>query len=172
MRFWRSKMDENVYLNRGCVAIGSIDKWTGVCSKGWNRPSAMGKSSWKRVSELYNKDIKQFAKKMLLYKTWEDFVDSREVKNNIQWNLKELITSEDCDPLFLDWVYVYNPEDKTLSILNSVFREQHEEPKKNVEKIENGYYDYGNVKCRHELLMTFDIDGPEPDWEAIEKMRE
>ena len=81
------------------------------------------------------------------------------------------ITNLDPDPLFMEWVYVVNPDEKTITILAN------ESDKKTKGAVRggnpilraDGYYDYGHCALKHIEVVKFSIDGPEPDWDRIEK---
>jgi hypothetical protein len=151
---------------RGCVAVGTIDKWTGVYNKAGSLPSRLGRDSWDILHNIYKGNVNKFTEELLEYERWDDFVEKKTKMSH------EHISSEDPNPLFIEWVYVYNPDEKTFAILATNFKEASRNPQVTVEVGKDGFYDYGNVKCKHDLLMLFDIDGKEPDWEAIEKIRD
>jgi len=80
------------------------------------------------------------------------------------------ITDLDSDPLFIEWVYIVDPEERTITILT------HQSDKKtegNVReepiKRDDGYWDYGHCAFRHVEVAKVDLDGDEPDWGKIEK---
>jgi DNA-directed RNA polymerase subunit RPC12/RpoP len=80
------------------------------------------------------------------------------------------ITNLDPDPLFIIWVYVIDPEERTMTVLRSqsdkkTKGEIREEPILR----DDGYWDYGHCAFRHVEVAKFSVDGPEPNWEKIEK---
>jgi hypothetical protein len=56
-----------------------------------------------------------------------------------------------CDPLFIEWVYVFDPDARTMTVLASVWASED--------------------RKAHTHVATVSVDGPEPDWEAFEKAR-
>lgn len=56
-----------------------------------------------------------------------------------------------CDPLFIEWVYALDPEGRVMAVLAST-------------RGKDGH-------CQHALKAIVPLDGPEPDWEAIEASR-
>jgi hypothetical protein len=80
------------------------------------------------------------------------------------------IVSEDPDPLFIEWVYVVNPEKRELEVLaHQGIPSDGPVALKPVPSRE-GYFDYGHCKYRHVRIARFSLDGPEPDWEQIETL--
>jgi hypothetical protein len=80
------------------------------------------------------------------------------------------ITNLDPDPLFIEWVYVIDPEERTITVLRSqsdkkTRGEVREEPILR----DDGYWDYGHCAFRHVEVAKFNVDGAEPNWEKIEK---
>jgi len=80
------------------------------------------------------------------------------------------ITNLDADPLFIEWVYVVDPERRTISILmhksdgvtEGAIRE-------NPILRDDGFWDYGHCAYKHIKVAEINLDGDEPDWERIEK---
>jgi len=94
-----------------------------------------------------------------------------EVKWHKHASLDDKITSDSPDPLFIEWVYVVEPEARMIHILTSVLVEDTwDRPVKTPEKLEGNVWDYGHCKCKHELVKSVSLDEPEPDWEEIEDL--
>lgn len=81
-------------------------------------------------------------------------------------------TNEQADPLSIEWVYVVNPLERTVTVLANMSKpgfvatgEIRYEPVVDDE----GWADYGHCCYRHEVVAVFSLDGPEPDWEAIRR---
>lgn len=79
------------------------------------------------------------------------------------------ISNEDNEPLFIEWVYVLNPEKVSMTIYTNRSRSKKGNPKKKIVNLGNGEWDYGHVVYWHEEVDEIDLQGEEPDWEAIEK---
>lgn len=92
--------------------------------------------------------------------------------------LADKITSDNADPLFIEWVYALDPVSKTMSIFSGI-----SVPKLNggqhgtfieastiqrldgtIEKTPAYYY-------VHKLVAVVKLDGEEPNWEDIEELR-
>ena len=72
-------------------------------------------------------------------------------------SLIEKMTRNNVDPLFIEWVYVIDPEKKTIKVLT----------RKKIEnvRIKNGkeYYSYFSIG-------EWDLTGFEPDWNKLEEI--
>jgi len=80
------------------------------------------------------------------------------------------ITSKCPDPLYIEWVYIINPERRTMIILHSAGYGQ-DGPVKDVEEpVGDGWWDYGHCCYTHVKVAEVPLDGPEPDWEALEEL--
>jgi len=81
------------------------------------------------------------------------------------------ITSENPDPLFIEWVYIIEPHSETFHVLSHAGQTK---PKgksllgESCHRDSNGRWDYGHCVYWHEQFGFFHICGPEPDWEALE----
>ncbi len=81
------------------------------------------------------------------------------------------ITSDNPDPLFIEWVYVIDPSAGTFHVLANNGKST---PATATLKGEwcrsdgNGRWDYGHCVYWHDLVGSFPIGGPEPDWQALE----
>ncbi|MBC7219282.1 MAG: hypothetical protein H5T49_04030 [Hadesarchaea archaeon] len=84
-------------------------------------------------------------------------------------DLSELqITSENVDPLFIEWVYVVDPEQRTMDILACQGFSVGGTAKNVPERTGDGFVDHGNYKYRHVRVARVSLDGKEPDWNFIE----
>ena len=79
------------------------------------------------------------------------------------------IGSDNPDPLFVEWVYVIDPEERTITVL------AHQSDKKTEGKVreepikrDDGFWDYGHCAYQHIEVAKIDLDGAEPDWELLE----
>jgi len=169
---------------RGCVAIKRDDGWVGVYNHRDSGPVYLGKKVW---SYVQGKNLKQFAEDLLMFNTWDDYIlqmeacshcDKKHGPRCIECKFRERdsdglehIASDDPDPLSIEWVYVVDPERRTIDILTS------QKSKRTTCAIrgypilrDDGYWDYGHCAYRHARLASVHIDGEEPDWQFFEDM--
>lgn len=84
----------------------------------------------------------------------------------------ERLTSDNPDPLFIEWVYVIDPKRAKMRIFG---HDSNPKEKGGTVKggaptlLKNGYWDYGHCQYKHKLVVEIDLLGKEPDWEAIQK---
>jgi len=84
----------------------------------------------------------------------------------------EHITSENPDPLFIEWVYVVDPEHRTMDILTCVS----DRKTKGLVRIgppvlrSDGYWDYGHCAYKHVRIAKIPLDGQEPNWNLLESI--
>jgi len=92
---------------------------------------------------------------------------------------EDQITSDNPDPLFIEWVYVIDPKSATLYILTHC-PAPHPRPLPKtsdphtpvaVQTAEGPAWWYPDIQAtyHHALVATVDLTGPEPDWEALEE---
>lgn len=81
------------------------------------------------------------------------------------------ITSDNPDPLFIEWVYVVDPQAATFHVLAHNGQSRLTVPLPPGEwcrKEAIGHWNYGHCVYWHELVASFPLSGAEPDWEALE----
>ena len=81
------------------------------------------------------------------------------------------ITSDNPDPLFIEWVYVIDPKSATLHVLSHNGKAKPKETSLKGEGCRpagNSRWDYGHCVYWHELLGSFSLDGADPDWAKLE----
>jgi hypothetical protein len=84
---------------------------------------------------------------------------------------EQQITSDNPDPLFIEWVYVVEPKARTFFVLS---HRGQPTPSGNLpvgespQPVGNGRWDYGHCIYWHELAGSFPIDGSEPNWAKLE----
>ena len=170
----------------------AFDDWRnylggGVCpycgKKGLGQACSIGKVS---IREEF-KTKKQMREHLNNFSGWkgkekeleETINEEWEIRNNIKrtgfpdpeskhhghGELTDKITSEDSDPLFIEWVYVVKVKKHQMDILCSVM-----DAGTHKEKIGNGST-YNAPNYKHVLVTTIDLNGKEPNWEEIEKKR-
>jgi len=87
------------------------------------------------------------------------------------------ITSDNPDPLFMEWVYIINPIFETITVLHHVSDPCHKEGKIRKEPVRRrgGWWDYGHCRYKHIKVATVSIkDAVEGrvDWKEIERKGE
>jgi hypothetical protein len=202
---------------RGCIAVGTPDKWRGVYNHWDSYPSWLGARLAEHLrNEINNgKTFRQICEDILKYDDWRNYLNGGvcpycgrkgsqphsisiilfmpqnevervlktddsdlkphevEVKNNLRKTgypdpemryhkheitdverLKDLqITSEDVDPLGIEWVYVLNPNEERIYILYST--------------------EVAINQWRYALIGSFSLDEilkNEVDWDALEQI--
>lgn len=97
-----------------------------------------------------------------------------EAKHHEHGKLTDKITSEAPNPLFIEWVYVVDVEKRTITVL------AHQDDGKTEGRVRlggptrrhDGYWDYGHCAFRHIKVAEVSLDGPEPDWDTLERFDE
>ena len=146
---------------RGCVAVGVPAKWEGVFNHWDSYPAGLGKEVWKILSG--RDDLRSLCDEILSAGRWEAFLHRMDP-------MEDYVTSETPDPLFIEWVYIIDPERRMLHILHnqSVGKDDWSKPRLDPPQLLPGrIVDYGRFRYRHVLAAKVRIDGPEPDWSAI-----
>lgn len=168
---------------RGCIAIGTPKAWRGLYNHWDSYPTGLGAALWEH---LQNKNLKDFANKLLKFDDWECYVrdgicewcgkhstqprcisgelismkyngllkpyeyPDPECKKHMHESYDDIsesyITHKNADSLFIEWVYVIDPQRQEFHIL------------------------FGNFhRGCHELINTYKLDSKEPDWKSIKK---
>lgn len=84
--------------------------------------------------------------------------------------LTDKITSDDPNPLYIEWVYVIDPERLTMTVLSSKSDgKTGGDVSQDVRLRDDGFWDYGHCAYRHIPVCEISLDGDEPDWELIEQ---
>ena len=151
-----------MYNAQGCVAIGTPLKWEGVYNHYASNPIYLGDSLWHILHQEANFDT--IIQKLLQFGRWENFCgDEKEDYDHI--------TSENPDPLFIDWVYIVDSERRMLHVLKSEMLDDEDlsQPRREPVTLSNRVVFYGNCTYKHVLVASVKLDGPEPDWAQIQK---
>ena len=134
---------------KGGIAVGTESKWSGLYNHSDSYPTSLGRNLWDTISEKgLNTVVNEIKRKI-------NPTDG--VKEDIELSEKEK------NPLFIEWIYVINPEKKIISILVSV-RKKGTHKERGVE----GEYEAPNYE--HELIDTYKLTDPPPNWEQVEKL--
>ncbi len=154
-----------------CVAFTTKGNCWQANSVFWNgSPPVLGKRLWKVLQGQLAKDTNYPTNALRL------FIATYHKGQPVDWTFfndaeRQKITSQNPDPLFLDYVYLLNPANLTLTILASKVSQLkagvvHSKPSP---KPKNGKWDYGHCWAWHEKVWQGKITDPEPNWEKIEK---
>ncbi len=131
------------------MALGTETEWKGLYNHSDSYPTYLGRIAWEGFRNG----------------------DGPESIVDLRWEDIELrVTSEAPDPLFIEWVYIKTPENTMVVLAHVVVsRAQwgriYREPK----RLRSGWWDYGHCLAKHFKVGEFPLDGPEPDWEDLEK---
>lgn len=178
---------------RACIAKASgQDSWQGVYSHYDGYPSGIGREIWRIIHWSYFKKSENGPQRM----TIDDYRDALEkfCKTYIAehpggWSsfeagvcychdplfkkrdgaLSGRITSDDPDPLFIEWVYVLDPETISMTIYSHIEVSTEEPVRRNPLNLGDGQWDYGHCICRHVRICWIDLMGEEPEWKDIEQ---
>jgi hypothetical protein len=147
---------------RGCVAVGIPLKWMGVFNHCDSHPFRLGKEVWHYASDSRN--LALLCEEILRAGRWENFVG-----NGDGLLEPDIVTSDNPDPLFIEWVYVIDPDRSMLHVLcNRIVADDWSKPRITPPAMRpGGIVDYGHCACRHILAASVDLGGPGPDWVAI-----
>lgn len=152
---------------RGCVAVRSSDGgWLGVYNHFDSYPTGLGPQVWEQVTGKSTGELRAFALQLLHSGRWEAFVKGEKASPEQE----QYVDSFDPDPLFIEWVYIVDPDRRTLTVLAHQKGPLGHPERRQRELVlrPDGYWDYGHCAYRHVAVATFDLDGPEPDWRAVE----
>lgn len=164
---------------RGCIARVEGDFWRGIYQHWDSYPTRLGKTIWERLHDGYQGNISQLLEDAIDKHPggWSSYPD----RCYCHWKGREndgpmVMTDQDCDPLFIEWVYALDPDSKVMSIFTNA----------SVPKLKGGQHGTlieastiqrldGTVEKTpahyyvHKLVASVRLDGDEPDWETIEK---
>lgn len=180
---------------RACVAyeVNKPDDWIGIYSHWDGYPSHLGKEIWKILHTEFigNKGKIGIGNKGDVENAIKAFIEIYVKGHEGGWSSFGVecychspefvmrdgvrsgkITSDDPDPLFLEWVYVLNPVKKTMTIYTHKAQPKYKEKPqfKSVDPVRMGkYWDYGHCAYKHEIVEVVDLTSDEPDWKKIEE---
>jgi hypothetical protein len=233
---------------RGCVAIGTPEKWRGVYNHWDSYPTGLGEAVWQHLQQFLagGRTLDEFAAELLSYDDWRAYLNKgvceycgkrttqphsisgaiclrhdkyatkkdmrdyyrslpawrgrdAEIERMVQleWMIRERIertgfpdpdakyhehdtrpveeqhvTSDNPDPLFIEWVYVIDPSSGTFHVLAHNGQARLTVPLPPGEwcrKDTAGRWNYGHCVYWHELVDSFPIRGSEPDWSSIQE---
>lgn len=129
---------------RGCVAVRREDGgWQGVYNHWDSYPTGLGEEVFEHVRSIPAKYRQDFALKLLRTDDWREYINDgvceycgvaglgqphtivvgtnehQHTRDNGEPEGDRLITSENPDPLFIEWVYVIDPFKQEIEVLYS-----------------------------------------------------
>jgi hypothetical protein len=137
-------------------------EWKGVFNHWDSYPTALGKDVWRFASD--EKNLGLLCESILRAGRWEAFLGQMEPTD-------DHITSENPNPLFIEWVYIIDPDHNMLHVMRhqSVGEEDWSKPRiYPPQKRPDRVVDYGRFCYKHVLVASLDLDEPEPDWAKLQ----
>jgi len=155
------KLKKNGTLDQFPQSLLAFDDWRNYLNGG--RCPYCGKKGFGQACSISGKLFGDLDKEILNNIKRTGFPDP-DSKYHSHGELTDKITSENCDPLFIEWVYVVEVEKHRMDILCST-RDGgwHEEDLGNGQTFRRPNY-------KHVLVTTIDLNGKEPNWKKIEQM--
>jgi hypothetical protein len=129
---------------RAAIAVGTPEKWEGIYQHWDGYPAGLGKALWdmahkkgvaKIRSDIFNHPggFSSYPDECYCHTRKETLADGR-------------LSSENDDPLFIEYVYVISEDNKTMFVLSS---------------------EMVGVEYKHKLMATIDLAGEEPNWDHL-----
>jgi hypothetical protein len=137
-------------------------KWEGVYNHCDSYPIGLGQEVWKIASD--EKNLGLLCERLLQHGSWSSFL-TRDDQEDL-----DHITSENPDPLFVEWVYIIDPERNMLHVLkNESVGNRLDFSKRSIGpvKLPGRVVDYGHCSYKYVLVASLKLDGPEPDWSKL-----
>ena len=107
---------------RGCVAIKRGDKdWVGVYNHLDSYPEELGLGVWEELHSLKKEGkIDEFERRLLRCVEWQDYFMLKSEDLNDDEEETASLTPTSADPLFIEYVYVFDPKTERVEVLASV----------------------------------------------------
>lgn len=112
-------------------------------------------------TEFQNSRIEEYFEGKISDEEWQNLPQNRRPHCYCHGDRSEepwLVTHENAAESGIEWIYCFNPENRTMVILRS----RNPDGKPMI-----GMFGFGNPEAIWVPVATVDLDGPEPDWEAI-----
>ncbi len=177
--------DWRAYLNKGICEY---------CGKRTTQPHSISGTIFLHKEEFSTKDeMREYYRSL---PAWQGKDTEIEAMVNREWKIRESIertgypdpdakyhehdirpvedqhiTSENPDPLFIEWVYVIDPQTAAFHVLTHNGQARRSIPLPPGEWCRpdgHGHWNYGHCVYWHELIASLSVHGPEPDWESLE----
>jgi hypothetical protein len=106
----------------GAVAVGTVERWTGVYNATASEPASLGRMLWALLVKLHaeRQGLEELRFKMERWGRWEVIAKSEGLTTGPVADKTQIrVLSSVVDPHFVPWVYVVDPEAGTLTILRS-----------------------------------------------------
>ena len=153
---------------QGCAAVGTRERWKGVLGLG-GEPSRLGKQVFEAARQRSD-GLAVMCQEILAAGRWEYFTGDLSRKAAY---VATPITSDDPDPLWIEWFYVLDPETSSLHVLRSVLvkssyeRREGEHPWQR----DDGAWEYGHTAAKLVEIATLYMDRPPPEWTILDAAR-
>lgn len=176
---------------RGVIARLKGDGWAGVYNHFDSYPTGLGEALWQSLHQEYGGDVEAFLKAVVddTPQGWSTFCKSDyalrvhhklERPERIPYGADEpdsRMTSEDVACLKIEWVYAFGP--RTMVVFtNAKVRELREGQHGTYrapwayEKMDGRIERFPACYYVMKVVGVYPLDGPEPDWKAIEQGEE
>jgi hypothetical protein len=144
---------------RGCIAIGTPESWLGLYNHSDSYPTGLGAEVWNNMQAAIHKDGIEAA----MHEVSQRVNDA--ARGGYEHN--DFMDNKAASPLFIEWVYIIDDETKVMHVLAS--RKRNPDPKH--PNALDAEIRLGGEKWEHFLIDTVPLDGPEPDWAAMQNKR-
>jgi len=106
----------------GAVAVGTVERWTGVYNDKGSEPGSLGRALWALLVGLHERGegLEELRFKMERFGRWEVIAKEEGLTADPVVDKTPIrVLSSVADPSFVVWVYVVNPDARTLTVLTS-----------------------------------------------------
>lgn len=101
---------------RGCVAVGTVQRWEGVYNHNDSYPGCLGAEVYRLAKNQYDEgQLGAFCSVIGRHSRWENIVKAAAADLNVA-----RLTSEKANPLHIEWVYVIQLGTEKLHVLAGV----------------------------------------------------
>ena len=169
---------------RSNLAYKTKDGYSGIYCHSDGYPTWRGKQIWEIIQGLYKEthDYKEAIDKFIKDYIkghpggWSSFPLScycHRGENESCSNM--IVTSKNPDPLFMEWVYILDRDDASMTILKSKVVPPENEEMNDVfidqTERDDGKWDYGHCISWHSKIDVVKFDGDCPRWDLMEKSK-